>query len=217
MGSNEPKTHSGSLILLPQITPKKRIEFSLSEEGKEQYNNEIKEAMSIIEKINDPEKRALALNLLQNRENQLFLGIPAIMQNKHVNYNPNPFEMFSAMVNEIYKTLYALITGTLNPKWMSGPIGIVQVMNEGYKLGSKEALYWIAFISLNLGVINLLPIPVLDGGTIVICLYELLSGNKIKPKTYEKLVLPFFVLLIVFFAFLTFNDLSRIFKNFLPW
>ncbi|CRX39040.1 site-2 protease family protein [Estrella lausannensis] len=216
LGQETPKTNSGSLYLLSSVIPKKRSEFTLSDEAKEQYSNEMKEALSQIERMEDPEKRAAALNLLENRENQLLLGLSGV-QDRRVNYNPNPVEQFKSIIDEIYRTLYALVTGTLNPKWMSGPIGIVQVMNEGYKISSKEALYWMAFISLNLGVINLLPIPVLDGGTIVICLFELLSGKKIKPKTLEKLIVPFAVLLIVFFVFLTYHDLARLFKNFLPW
>lgn len=216
MASQSPKTQSGTLLLLPPITPKKRSEYTLSDEAKEQYNNDMRDAIAALEKIEDPEKRAAAYNLLQNRENQLLLGLSGI-QDKRINYNPNPFEMFSSILSEIYRTLYALLTGTLNPKWMSGPIGIVQVMNEGYKMGAMEALYWVAFISLNLGVINLLPIPVLDGGTIVICLYEILSGKRMKPKTLEKLIVPFMVLLIIFFVFLTYNDITRLFRNFLPW
>jgi regulator of sigma E protease len=58
----------------------------------------------------------------------------------------------------------------------------------------------------------LLPIPVLDGGTIMISLYELISGKKVPPKTLERLVVPFAVLLIAFFLFLTYQDLSRLFK-----
>jgi len=216
MSGRRTKIQSGNLILLPPITPKKRSDFSLSEEAKEQYSNEMKEAQNAIEKIDDPEKRAAAFNLLHNRDNQYLLGLSGI-QDKKVVYNPNPFQMFGSIIDEIYRTLYALFTGTLNPKWMSGPIGIVQVMNEGYKMGSMEALYWMAFISLNLGVINLLPIPVLDGGTIMICLYELISRKRVKPKTLEKLIVPFAVLLIVFFVFLTYNDLMRLFRNFLPW
>lgn len=214
MGQNRPTPKSGSLVLLPTLSPKKRSEFTLSDEAKEIYRNEMKEIVSNIEKIDDPEKRAQAFNLLQNRENQYALGFSGI-QDKKVTYNPGPFEMFSSIIREIYRTLYALLTGTLNPKWMSGPIGIVQVMNEGYKTGAMESVYWIAFISINLGIINLLPIPVLDGGTIVICLYEILSGKRIKQKVLEKLILPFWVLLIVFFIYLTYNDIARLLRNFL--
>ena len=49
---------------------------------------------------------------------------------------------------------------------MQGPVGIVQVMQHSWSIGFKEAIFWLGMISLNLGVLNLLPIPVLDGGHI---------------------------------------------------
>ena len=69
-------------------------------------------------------------------------------------------------------------------------------------------------ISLNLGILNLLPIPMLDGGTILFSLFEMLTRKKIKPKTLEKLILPFAILLILFFIFVTYHDLERIFGGF---
>jgi regulator of sigma E protease len=119
--------------------------------------------------------------------------------------------MFENIFKEIWRTLTALVSGQLNPKWLSGPIGIVQVVHDNSMVSLKEALFWLGAISLNLGILNLLPIPVLDGGTILINLVELISRRRISPKTLEKLVLPFALLLIVFFIFLTYHDLTRIF------
>jgi len=62
--------------------------------------------------------------------------------------------------------------------------------------------------------LNLLPLPVLDGGTICFSLYELITGKKIKAKTMEKLIIPFALLLIGFFIFLTYHDVARLFKTF---
>src|SRR5690606_10317526 len=125
-----------------------------------------------IESIEDPKKRAHALNLLENKENQLLLGLPGV-QDKKVLYNPPPTEAFVDIVLEIQRTLYSLVTGTLNPKWMSGPIGVIQVVQKGASAGISESIFWMGFISLNLGIINLLPIPVLDGGMILLSFFEL--------------------------------------------
>jgi len=81
-------------------------------------------------------------------------------------------------------------------------------------LGIKEAIFWLGAISLNLGILNLLPIPVLDGGSIVLSFLEMITGRKLHPKTLERLILPFAFLLIAFFIFLTYQDLSRIFNGF---
>lgn len=208
------KEHSaGRLVLLESIVPKMRNEFKLSPESQAQLVTEMQAQRKEIEGIDDPEKRAYALHLLENRDKQLLLGLPMI-QDRRVQYNPNPFQLFTSVFEEIWHTLGALFTGSLNPKWMSGPIGIVQVVHDNSMVSLKEALFWLGAISLNLGVLNLLPLPVLDGGTICFALYELLTGKRLKAKTMEKLIIPFAVLLIVFFIFLTYNDLSRIFGGF---
>lgn len=214
IGTSNPIKESGKYFLLNPVVPKTRLDFDMSPEKRAQFTTELLEQKKEIDKIEDVEKRGHMLALLKNQENQLVLGLP--IQDRHVNYDPTPFEQFKSVLTEIWSTLVALVTGELNPKWMSGPIGIVQVVHNNSMLGIKEALFWLGAISLNLGILNLLPIPVLDGGTIVLSLFEMVTGRRIHPKTLEKLILPFAILLITFFVFLTYQDLSRIF-NFLHW
>jgi regulator of sigma E protease len=209
LGTDQPVAASGNLKLLKTVTPKKRVELEFTPDVEMLY----KAQKEKIEQIEDPEMRAQALAMLENQENQLLLGLPNV-QDRKVQYNPSPLELFWNVVTEIQRTLTALLTGTLNPKWMSGPIGIVQVVHDNSMVSIKEALFWIGVISLNLGVINLLPIPVLDGGTIVFCLFEMITRKRIKPKVMEKMIIPFALLLIGFFIFLTYNDLLRIFQSF---
>ena len=59
---------------------------------------------------------------------------------KKVEYNPVPTELFGSVFSEIYRTLGALFSGTLNPKWLSGPIGIVQVVQSQAMLSLNETL-----------------------------------------------------------------------------
>jgi len=139
----------------------------------------------------------------------LFLG--SRLQDQSVVYNPTPITVFKEVIFETWYTLSSLATGTLSPKWLSGPVGIVKVMHDGWKTGIKEALYWIALISLNLGIINLLPIPVLDGGHISFSIWEMITKKPISSKTMERLVLPFVILLIMFFVYITYQDVSRLF------
>ncbi len=207
---------AGNLHLLESIVPKMRQDFHLSAENQALLAEELREQKREIDNIDDPEKRAQARALLENRDKQLLLGLPAI-QDERVQYNPNPLELFNKVFEEIWHTLKALFTGSLNPKWMSGPIGIVQVVHDHSMVSIKEALFWLGAISLNLGVLNLLPLPVLDGGTICFSLYELITGRRLKSKTLEKLIIPFAILLIGFFIFLTYHDLSRIFSNWPKW
>lgn len=203
---------SGNLVLLNPVVPKMRKDFKLSPETQARFHEEMQEQEREIANIDDPEKKAYARHLLEARDKQLLLGLPSI-QDERVQYNPNPISLFNKVFEEIWTTLKALFTGSLNPKWMSGPIGIVQVVHDNSMVSLKEALFWLGAISLNLGVLNLLPLPVLDGGTICFALYELITGQRLKPKTLEKLIIPFALLLIGFFVFLTYHDLARIFSH----
>lgn len=204
----------GSLRLLKPITPKTRAELFELQDKSAEFAREIAEEKKQIQAINDPERRAQALKFLEKQEKQYLLGLPGI-QDMPVTYNPNPVLMFEEIVDEVTGTLKALVGGYLNPKWLSGPIGIVQVIHQHWGLGIKEALFWMAIISLNLGLLNLLPLPVLDGGYIALSIFEIATGVKLKAKTIEKIIVPFAILLIGFFVFLTYHDLSRLISNFL--
>ncbi len=206
--TNEPRS-VGNLFLLDPIVPKMRKDFELSPESQAALAADLETQRQEIEGIHDPEKRAHARTLLENRDKQLLLGLPAVADQK-VNYNPNPLTLFNKVFEEIWHTLKALFTGSLNPKWMSGPIGIVQVVHDNSMTSWKEAIFWLGAISLNLGFLNLLPLPVLDGGAICFALYEILTGKRLKSQTIEKLIIPFAILLIGFFIFLTYHDLSRL-------
>jgi regulator of sigma E protease len=144
---------------------------------------------------------------------QKYLGLPGIQDHKIV-YNPNPLQLLKESTEEIWKTLSSLVTGNFNPKWMSGPVGIIQVVQQQSQSGVKEMIFWLGFISFNLGVLNLLPIPVLDGGGIMMALYEWVTGRRIPPKVMEKVILPFALLLIAFFIFVTFYDVTRLLGKF---
>lgn len=211
IGTADPVKESGNFVLLNPVTPKLRSEFALSPEMQSQMASDLQSQKKLIESIDDQDKRNNALRLLEQQEKRLMLGLPNI-QDVRVTYNPGPLKMFGNVVEEIKHTLGALFSGTFNPKWMSGPIGIVQMVHDTSMSSLKEALYWLGAISLNLGILNLLPIPVLDGGTIVMSLFEMITRKRVNPKTMEKVIIPFAVLLIGFFIFLTYNDLMRLFR-----
>jgi regulator of sigma E protease len=97
---------------------------------------------------------------------------------------------------------------------ISGPVGIVQVIHYGWTTGVSEALYWLAVISLNLGLLNLLPIPVLDGGYISFALFEWITRRPIKSQTMERMIIPFVVAIVMLFVYLTYNDISRLLGKF---
>jgi len=200
----------GDLVLLRPIAPKTRLELAANEQERDQIKQELQQQRQVVDSLSSAEQREKLLAYLEKLETMQVLGLKGIQDQKVV-YNPGPFALFWSVADEIKSTLGSLFSGALNPKWLSGPVGMVQIVQQSAMQGLREVLYWLGAISLNLGLLNLLPIPVLDGGSILISLLEIATGRKIHPKTLEKIIIPFAILLILFFLFLTYNDLLRVF------
>ncbi len=210
IGTDQPVTARGDLHLLKPIVPKPRKSFALSEEHKAQFAQEMARAKKEIEGISDPAKKAEAMQQFEESQSKLMLGLS--LRDRQVRYNPNPLEQFGDVVRDTYRTLASLITGAVNPKYVAGPVGIIQVVQQSWLIGFKEALFWMGLISLNLALFNLLPLPILDGGYVLLSLVEMVTRRPLRAKTMEKLIIPFVVLLIGFFIFVTYHDITRLFS-----
>lgn len=208
----KPLRSSGDLHILNPVYPILLSDLPLSSTKKSWLLKEFIMQKERIEKIKDPAIRGQALKALEKNRNKLVLGIP--LADVAVQYNPNPITLFGQVVGDTAKTLTSLFTGKLNPKWMSGPIGMVQIIHHGWTMGVKEALFWIAAISLNLGIFNLFPIPILDGGRICFFIYEWIFRKRPSSKAMEKLIIPFVILLIGLFVYVTYQDIIRLFGRF---
>lgn len=212
IGTDHSITDLGDLHLLRPIVPKPLNDFQLTEAQTAQLAQELAQTKKEIENIKDSQKRQEAIQQLERNQHKLVLGLPLV--DREVRYNPNPQQQFVEVFKDTYRTLLSLVTGAANPKYVAGPVGIVQIVHQSWLLGAKEALFWMALISLNLGIINLLPLPVLDGGHILFSLIEMITRRPLRAKTMERLIIPFVVLLIGFFIFVTYNDISRLFSKF---
>ncbi len=184
----------GTLVLLNPMVPTTIAEFQSLDKGKKD-DYEIHFASSL-----KKEKKALEF---------LFLG--AMIGDKQVVYNPNPIDMCGEIISETWHNLSSLVTGNMSPKWFSGPVGIMKAMHYGMSVGLQEALYWMGLISLSLGLINLLPVPGLDGGHVCFSLWEGITKKPIPGKVMEKMILPFIIMVVAFFLYVTFYDISRFF------
>jgi regulator of sigma E protease len=140
----------------------------------------------------------------------LFSG--TLLKDKEVVYNPHPFAVAGDIMSEMVFSFKGLFTGSISPKHMSGPVGMVKIVHDGSKGSLLTGVYWLGLISLNLGLMNLLPLPVLDGGHICFTLYEVITKKRIKAKTMQKMMMPFIFLLIFFFAYVTFYDVIKVFS-----
>lgn len=114
---------------------------------------------------------------------------------------------FSLLIGQI---LHGLFSGQVSAKNMSGPVGIEQQVSEASKNGFWEVASLSAAISLNLGIFNLLPIPILDGGLLLFLIIESIARRDVKPAIKEKIYQAAFVCILAFFAFVMWNDISRI-------
>jgi regulator of sigma E protease len=104
-----------------------------------------------------------------------------------------------------------MITGEISWKNVSGPITIADVAGETARGGAVVYLQFIAFISMNLGVMNLLPIPVLDGGLLLYYSLEVLTGRPLPERIFEIAQRAGVGLLLMLMALAVFNDLARLF------
>ncbi|NGX31365.1 MAG: putative zinc metalloprotease [Chlamydiae bacterium] len=172
----------------------------------------LEEQKAKILQISNQEKRQTLIKAFNTQLQQPFLGLS--LKDRQVTYNPNPFASFGKVYTETIRTIQALIQGNTSPKWLSGPLGIFQVMHTGFSISLKQGLFWLAAISLNLAILNLLPIPPLDGGHVVFYTYELITRKRVSMKTMNRVTIPFMILFIMLFVFTTFQDLSRFFGKF---
>lgn len=107
--------------------------------------------------------------------------------------------------------LVDLFTGRAGAKDLSGPIGIGTVMVDTAKESLPSLWYLVALVSINLGVMNLLPLPALDGGRLLFMLIELVRRKPVSPKYENWVHAAGFILLMLLMVFVTFNDIVKLF------
>lgn len=112
---------------------------------------------------------------------------------------------------EIVKGLWQILTGRM-PADVKGPVGIAQYAGEAAREGFWTFIAFLAVINLNLGLLNLLPFPALDGGRLVFLFGEMVSGRKFPEKWESRIHLVGFALLMALIAFVTWNDIASFIK-----
>ncbi len=110
----------------------------------------------------------------------------------------------------IFDSIKTLFTSGISVEQMTGPVGISQIVVQAS--GFTNYIYVLAIISVSLGVTNLLPIPALDGGKIVLLIIEAIRRKKITLETEAKITLIGFSLLIALSLYVTYHDVIRIFQ-----
>ena len=127
-----------------------------------------------------------------------------------------PFEAFTMSLERnyetagmLFETVWGLLTGGTSVKQMAGPVGIFQISGQAVEAGWGVFFGFMAVLSLNLGILNLLPIPILDGGHILIMAMEGISRRDFSMRLKERIAVVGLVLILTLFVTVTYNDLAR--------
>jgi regulator of sigma E protease len=119
-------------------------------------------------------------------------------------------------IDMVWTSLFDLLAGKYGIEAVEGPVGITQVIGNSAKeateskSGSINFLSLIALITINLGIVNLMPLPALDGGRIIFLLIELARRKPIKPEHEGYIHLAGFAALILFMIFVTYKDIMKL-------
>ena len=124
----------------------------------------------------------------------------------------NALVMFWESITAVFVTFGALFGNsqiTINE--LSGPVGIFAVLKQYLSTDILSFLAFVGMISANIGLVNLLPLPALDGGRIIFIGYELITGKKVNKKVETALINIVFWLVMILFVYITFKDIIRLF------
>lgn len=133
--------------------------------------------------------------------------------------NSMPLNVAEAVVQSLHTTgfvlvsmvdgIWSMITGHTNAE-LAGPIGVAQMAGQVAESGFANLLQFTALLSLNLGVINLLPIPALDGGHLIVLIIEGITRRRLPAKALQYIQMTGIVILLVLFVYATTHDISRL-------
>ena len=146
------------------------------------------------------------------------IGVAAIPASKNVQLSPIEAIKESASVNWknaslIYSVLRSIFEARLSPKTIEGPVRMAQMSRQAAKEGFDSYVSLMSGVSLNLAIFNLLPIPILDGGVILMLLIEMVARRDLSLRLKEMVFTVSFVFLISLVAFVLYNDIQKVLKS----
>lgn len=115
--------------------------------------------------------------------------------------------IFTAIIN----LFVSLFTGSFSLNQLGGPVAIYEMSSSAAKSGLVTTLQWTGILSVNLGLMNLIPIPVLDGGRIIFVIYEAIFKKPINKKAQYYMTITFGLLMVALMLAVTWNDIQRLF------
>ena len=183
---------------------------------------------SLIETIQASPNRPLTLRIRRDGTRQDIVVTPQLVSGvgligvqlspfEMLTVEPGPFEAFTMSLEQNYEgsglifwTIWSLLTRDTPVTQLVGPVGIAQLSGDAAQVGWVTLLGLMSMISLNLGILNLLPIPILDGGHIFIIAMEGISRRDFSVRLKERMMFVGFALLLTLMVTVIYNDLTRV-------
>lgn len=119
---------------------------------------------------------------------------------------------FATIVNSMYEVITNLITGKLGISSLAGPIGIYNLVDREAQSGFADLVYLAAFLSINVGFVNLLPFPAFDGGRVLFLIIEKIKGSRVNPRVENIIHSIGFVILLILMFIITIQDIKNLLK-----
>ena len=182
-------------LYLAVANPEEKTTFLIERDGKKET---IKVKPAKI-KVNGEETYKYGIGMKQEKEHGF---VPALKY--MVNKSKSLFKQMGI-------TFGYLVTGGIRLNQLSGPVGIYSIVGEQAKTGLANILYLVAYLSINVGFINLLPLPAFDGGHILFIIIEKLRGKLVSPELENKIHTIGMILLLLLMLVVTVNDIIKLF------
>ena len=192
----------GDTIL--EINEKKIFDFS-----------DLRSAISSNETIKVTYSRNDKIEIIKIKTVNGKIGIKGTVETRKLNLLNSCITSIKQFYNFVKMTLvgiYEMISGQRGAEDLGGPIRIAELSGDFWSKGIHSTLWFMMIISLNLGLINLFPIPMLDGGHLLLNFIEFIKGSPLNKKSLELLHMVGLVLLLSLMVFATYNDVLRIMK-----
>ena len=197
---------------IPELTPSAFADFTAAhagepmkltyQTGETEENVDLIAATGVLESDSERPAVGLALALVETTQMSFFEALRSA--------TVNTFNALQAIVIGVSSLLAGALTGSADLSQIAGPVGIVGLVGDAASFGLISLLSFTAFISLNLAVINLLPVPALDGGRLVFVAIEALTRRPIDPVWMARVNFAGFAFLILLMVVVTFNDVARL-------
>ncbi|MGH4121635.1 MAG: RIP metalloprotease RseP [Clostridium sp.] len=205
--SNSPAMHAG-LKVGDKITKVNKVNIDKWEQVLSEFSNNKGKSMDI-EILRDAKVKEISLTPLKNvKENKFMIGIAGLK--KKMNFGETVSYGFNQTINsskQIFTFFGGIFKGQVSANDVGGPISILRISGKAAQAGITNLIYLTAFISLQLGILNIIPFPALDGGWIFMLLFEIISGKKLDENKVGTVNYIGFIFLMILMVLVVIKDI----------